>query len=204
MLSLLKYLSVGLFFLCAFLNAKSTRAGVFNTPHFVEPGKNAVGVEPEYTLTNGGGLAANLRYQHGISDLTNATFIVGGGSGVRQFRIGFNLAFDFYPDDESQPGIGFAVQPVYYRYKGNFGQLDLNIIPYMHKTFYNQEGDSVEPFVALPWGFEFRERVYDFAATLALGAHFKKKGSQVVFVTEVGAKLKASETYVSGGIILYP
>ena len=190
--------------LSVFLLSFQAVAGVFNIPHFVDPDKNAVGVEPEYTLTNGGGLAANLKYQHGISDLTNATLILGGGAGVRQFRFGGNLAFDFYPDDETQPGIGLAVQALYYRYEHNKGQLDFLIIPYLHKTFYNAEGDSVEPYAALPMGYEFRERIYEFGATLALGAHLKKKSTNYSLVVEIGAKLINSETYASGGIILYP
>src|SRR4051812_30956228 len=78
-------------------------AGVFDMPQFVAPGEFAIGLEPEITLSDGAGLATNLRYTHGVSDLSNASAIIGTGGGLRQFRVGGNYTFDFFPDIEKQP-----------------------------------------------------------------------------------------------------
>src|SRR5579885_2845546 len=132
-------------------------AGVFNTPQFVQPGEFALGFEPELTFTNGGGLAGNVRYTQGLSDLNNLNVIIGTGGGPRRFRVGGNVTFDFFPDIDKQPGIGLAVQGLYYRLHINdvdSGQFELTGIPYIHKAFLSN-GYEIQPYFALPFGMSF-------------------------------------------------
>lgn len=182
----------------------SVQAGVFNIPRFVEPGKNAVGLEPEVTLTNGGGAAANIRYTQGVTDLNNFHAILGMGTGQRKFRIGGAVTFDFFPDVDDQPGIGIATQAIYYRYKGDFGQLELAAVPYAHKVFYNGEGNQIEPFLAVPVGPAFNSGKYQWQTQVVLGALFHKDNSALHFVGEVGVNVNKTESYVSGGILYQP
>lgn len=195
-----KLLTIASLALLALILTEPATAGVFNLPKFINPGESALGIEPEVTFTNDGGVAANLRYQYGLTDLNNVTAILGSGTGVRRFRVGGAFTFDFFPDIDKQPGIGIATQGIYYRYKG-FGQFDLTLIPYVHKAFYNGEGNQVEPYFALPFGPEFRSGNYTWAAQTVLGAMFRTKDSPMNFLGEVGVSVNKAETYISGGIM---
>ncbi len=176
-------------------------AGVFALPRFVPQGEHAVGFEPELTLTNGAGLGANLKYTYGATELNNLTAIVGTGGGPRQFRVGSSFSFDFFPDLDSQPGIGVAVQGLYYRLKVN-GQFEATLIPYVHKTFVNQENE-VEPYLSVPFGMGFASGTYKMISNFVIGAIFKNS-ERLRYVTEVGVAINNAETYVSGGVIFYP
>jgi len=181
-----------------------SQAGVFNLPHFVEPGKNAVGFEPEVVLTNGGGLAANVRYTQGVTELNNFHAILGTGTGQRKFRIGGALTFDFFPDVDDQPGIGIATQAIYYRYKAGFGQLEVTAIPYLHKAFSNGQGNQVEPFLAVPIGPAFVSSKYHWQTQVVLGAFFRQDNAHIQYVGEVGVNVNKTESYISGGILYQP
>ncbi|MDR3608322.1 MAG: hypothetical protein P4M08_13205 [Oligoflexia bacterium] len=176
-------------------------ATVFNIPEFVPEGKSAFGLEPVLTLSDGAGIGVNARYTQGLSDLIDASLILGTGSGPRRFRVGGNLVFDFVPDVQNQPGIGIAVQPIYYRLP-NAGMLEVTGIPYIHKAF-NTGGATVDPFVAFPIGFDFSDGNYNVTSTLALGANFKET-EHVTYTLEVGVEMNHSESYISGGVTYYP
>ena len=176
-------------------------AGVFSTPHFVAPGEYSLGVEPEVTLTSGAGLAANLRYTHGVSDFGNATAIIGSGGGPRRFRLGGNLTFDLFPDIEGQPGIGVAGQALYVRLP-HAGKMEFTAIPYIHKTFVFQSSE-VEPFFAFPFGASLSESNYEAISAVAVGALFKNS-ENFRFVIELGIAVNHTESYVSGGFVYYP
>lgn len=178
-------------------------AGVFNIPRFINKGENSIGIEPEVTFTNDGGVAGNVKYQHGVTDLNNVIGTLGYGGGVRKFRLGAAFTFDAIPDIDRQPGMGIALQGIYYRYR-HFGQFDLTLVPYIHKTFYNGAGQEIEPFVAVPVGPEMRSREYNWAATAVLGAMFREKDASYAFVGEVGVSINKAETYASAGVIFYP
>ena len=178
-----------------------TQAGVFGIPHFVAPGKSALGVEPELTLSDGAGIGANLKYTYGMSDLNNVTAIIGTGSGPRRFRVGGSMTFDFFPDVEGQPGIGLATQGVYYNLKEH-GQFELTAVPYIHKSFMNDGKDPVEPFLAFPFGLAFASGVYKATTNIAVGAIFKAS-EKINYVTEVGVAINNAESYVSGGFLYY-
>jgi hypothetical protein len=185
------------------VSISSAQAGVFNLPYFLQPGENALGLEPEVTFTNDGGVGGNLKYQHGITDFSNATAILGSGTGIKKFRAGASLTFDFIPDLEQQPGIGIALTGIYYKYR-SFGQMDVTTAPYVHKAFYNGDGNQIDPFFSFPIGPEFRSGNYNWAATVVVGAKFKQKDMKFHFVGEVGVSVNKAETYVSGGVIFYP
>lgn len=182
--------------------SKPAHAGVFNIPHFVAPGEFAVGLEPELTLSNGAGFATNLKYTQGITELMNGQFIIGTGGGPRQFRVGGNLAFDFFPDIEGQPGLGFATQALYYRLKGNVGQLDVTAIPYIHKSFKTGSGMEFDPFFSVPFGLGLTDGRYKTISTAVLGSSFK--GSEHFrYSIELGVSINNAETYFSGGVTYY-
>lgn len=182
----------------------SAQAGVFNMARFVDNGKNAFGFEPEATLTNGGGLAANLRYSQGVSDINNAFGLVGTGTNVRNFRIGAGMTFDLIPDVESQPGLGFGLQGIYYRYKSRGGVLETSVVPYVHKMFSNGKGETLEPFFALPFGPAFHSGDYYWQTQVALGVIYHKNESPLRFIGEIDVDVNKSETVISGGILYQP
>ena len=179
----------------------SCQADVFNMPHFVESGQFALGLEPILTLTNGAGVGVKARYTQGINDLMNGTFLLGTGSGPRRFRVGGNLTFDFFPDVEGQPGIGLGVQSIYYRLP-NAGQLELQGVPYIHKSFALDSGNQVEPYFAFPFGFGFSEGNYKVVTNVTVGALFKRS-EHISYDFELGVNVNNSDSYFAGGIIYY-
>jgi hypothetical protein len=177
------------------------QAGVFNIPHFVEPGNFALGLEPELFLTPSAGLGANLKYTQGLNDLMNFQGIVGAGGGPRHFRIGGNITWDFVPDIEGQPGIGLATQALYYRIP-DAGRLELTGIPYIHKNFPQGEGEGVDPYFAFPIGFAFTDGEYQAISTAVVGVLWKKS-EHLSYTTELGVNINRAATYFSGGITFY-
>ena len=183
------------------LEANPSYAGVFSVYHFVAPGKSAAALEPEVTLSNGAGVAANLKYTYGLNELSNVQAILGTGSGPRRFRIGGNMNFDFFPDVQGQPGMGIAAQALYYRLENN-GQLELTGIPYIHKAYPMADGHGIEPFAALPAGIGFSDGTYRGLWQFVVGGMFKMTES-FSYVVELGVDISNTESYVSGGIIYY-
>jgi len=198
--------------------ASTAHAGVFDTPHFAEPGQWSLGIEPELILSNGAGLAANARFQYGLTDLNTANFILGTGGGPRRFRVGGNLTFDFFPDIDDQPGIGVATQAIFYRTPSG-SLLELTAIPYIHKTFFigggkkTAKGDrsgkdssgetkvqAVDPFFAMPIGWTFADSKYTSVVTAVVGSSFRMT-ENMRYIFEFGISVNNAETYVSGGFV---
>jgi hypothetical protein len=185
--------------------SRSAQAGVFNIPHFVTPGEFAVGIEPELTLSSdvgsGAGLGVNAKFTAGVSELSNLTGIIGTGGGPRKFRVGGNYTFDFFPDIAGQPGIGIALQGLYYRVPDR-GQLELTGIPYVHKTFVTGEKNEFEPFVAVPVGAAFSQGEYHAISSVVVGGIFKNT-ENFRYIMEFGIAVNRADTYLSGGIVYY-
>jgi hypothetical protein len=178
-------------------------AGLFNIPRFVTPKDFAIGLEPEITLTSGGGVGVNFRYIHGVTDLINATAILGTASGARSFRVGANAIFDVFPDIQGQPGIGVATQAMYYRIEPR-GQMELSAIPYVHKSFALKTGDELEPFLGVPFGLVLSNGRYGYLSSLSVGTMFKYQGTaKFRYIVEVAAGLNNTDTSISGGLIYY-
>jgi hypothetical protein len=177
------------------------QAGVFNIPHFVEPGNFALGLEPELFLSPSAGLGINAKYTQGLNDLMNFQGILGTGGGPRRFRVGGNLTWDFVPDVEGQPGIGLATQALYYRIP-DAGRLELTGIPYIHKNFPQAEGEGIDPYFAFPIGFAFTDGEYQTISTAVVGVLWKKS-EHLSYSTEMGININHAATYFSGGIIFY-
>jgi hypothetical protein len=202
---------------CLFETLVGTQAsaGIFNTVHFVDPGKIAIGVEPEFTLSDGAGLGFNGKFTEGVSDLLNIAEIVGTGGGPRQFRIGFDADFDFFPDVDRQPGIGLLMRTIYYRIPDsligiddneNTGRLELTAVPYLHKAFAKGSGDAketVDPFIAVPVGLAFTSGHYHGTSQLVIGSLFQSN-EKIAYSMELGINMNNTETYISGGITVYP
>lgn len=182
------------------VSVPQAKAGVFAIPHFVQAGSFSVGVEPELTLTDGAGVAANFKYTQGLNDLMNVTGIIGSGGGPRKFRIGAAGTFDFFPDLEGQPGMGVAVQGLYVD-KRNYGQFEMTGIPYIHKSL-TTAGNELEPFLAIPFGLEFHSATYTSISQVVLGSMFKPS-EKIRFIMELGIAINRSDTYVSGGVTYY-
>jgi len=174
--------------------------GTFSTPRFVQAGSWAAGAEPVVNLTGGTGVGANLRFTYGLNELNNVTAIVGGSTGGRGFRAGGNYTFDFFPDLEGQPGIGLALQSIYY-FQGGTGLLDILGIPYVHKTFKSGKAEF-EPYLGIPLGIALSAGSYVFTAAANVGA-IVKGTENFRFILELGVALANTDTYISGGAVYY-
>ena len=186
------------------------QADVMNYTRFVAPGKFALGVEPQLTLTSGAGLGVSARYTQGINDLMNASLNLGNGSGPRQARIGGAVTFDFFPDLDKQPGIGLTVQTDYVRAPvidrpadstAVASQVELLLIPYIHKGVTWQQNE-VDPFFALPLGLVFQDGLYRTKSTFVIGALFKIT-DPIRTSVEAGLGATHSDSYLSGGLTYY-
>lgn len=182
----------------------SAHAGVFNTSRFTMPGSFSIGLEPEVHLTSesgGAGVGANLRYTHGINELVNVQGVLGTGNGPKKFRVGGGLVFDFFPDVETQPGIGLATQMTYLRDGENRGRLEAAAVPYIHKTFRSGTSE-VDPFLSVPLGFALVDGTNNYVPTVAVAIGSVFKGSQNVnYIVELGLAVANTSSYVSGGIV---
>lgn len=183
------------------LSALQARAGVFDIPHFLEPGSFGVGVEPELNMTPSAGLGFNAKFHQGVSPWMNVQGILGTGGGPKRFRIGANASFDVFPDVDKQPGMGIAAQALYVSLPDT-GSLETTAIPYIHKSFPNGGGTAIDPFFSLPIGFDFSGGQYQTIVTAVVGAMFKKN-ENLSFSGEFGIDIDHANTYVSGGVIFY-
>jgi hypothetical protein len=118
------------------------------------------------------------------------------------------MTFDFFPDLDKQPGIGIAVQGLYYRVTASGltagasrGQVELTGIPYIHKTFVSK-GAEINPFLAVPIGMSFSDGNYQALATAVIGTMFKNS-EKFRYSIELGIAINNSDTYFSGGVTYY-
>ncbi len=190
--------------------SSQVHAGVFGIPHFVPSGDLSLGLEPEFTLSSGAGVGLNLKVTQGLSDLVNVTGVIGTGSGPRRFRFGGDIAFDFFPDAEGQPGIGLALQGMYYRLKDS-SQVEITTVPYVHKAFLlanrsqkeeKEEKMEFEPFIAIPFGIGISGGTNPALSSVVLGSLFKSS-EKLRFVLEFGIAINNTESYIAGGLIYY-
>ncbi len=175
-------------------------AGVFNTSRFVEPSRFSIGLEPSILLASGSGLGATLRMTYGLNDLINFQGYLGQGNGAQQFRTGAGLVFDFFPDDESQPGIGIATNlqlvQVTDATRGEF-----IATPYIHKAFFGEKSE-IDPFFAIPFGMRVEDGESNWITSIALGAVIKTS-EQIHWVVELGVAVNRTSSYFSGGFVYY-
>jgi hypothetical protein len=207
-------------FLLSFLFAGSrpARAGMvplMNLVRFSEPGSYSLGFDAEAQLSEGSGVGGNLRLNHGLSELSNLNAFFGTGSGGRSVRFGGNLSFDFFPDVDAQPGIGVALQVSYARIRplderglisaaSKQGRLDIGAIPYVHKAFGLPGGESIDPYLAIPFGLFFSDGRYVGTSALTVGALFSGPGGsngRIFYNLEMGIGLNRSATTLSGGLM---
>jgi hypothetical protein len=179
--------------------SRSAQAGVFNLPQFVEFQSWAVGMEPEVTLTSGGGFATNFKFTYGITPLNNIQAIVGFGSGARGFRVGGAYTFDFIPDLEGQIGFGVYLQGVYYKLRGAVSSTEVTLTPYIHNAFETSSGTSFDPYIALPVGIDFILGTYNTIAQLVLGSYFPTS-QHFGFNAELGLNLNQTDSYIAVGV----
>jgi len=157
-------------------------------------------MEPEFILTGGAGIGANMRFTYGMTDLNNASLILGTGSGPRRFRVGGTFSFDVFPDIEGQPGIGIALQPLYQRLRVG-SQVELTAVPYIHKEL--QSGTSqFEPYFSIPFGMTFDSGNYRAQTSLVVGSLFKAS-EDVRYMLELGVAINNTESYFAGGVVYY-
>jgi hypothetical protein len=196
---------IALFGFLLLSSARPAQAGVFNLSRFVEPSRWALGLEPGVQLTQGAGVAVEGKFTFGLSELSNVQAFLGTGGGGRRFRVGGAMTFDFFPDIDSQPGIGVAVQGAYVRRsvdQGEVGGLDVLIIPYLHKAFRVGSASEFEPFVALPFGSSFQSGTYQGLWSLSAGSHFKAS-ENIRTTLEVTIAIRNTESAISGGLTYY-
>ncbi|MGE0616711.1 MAG: hypothetical protein AB7P04_13840 [Bacteriovoracia bacterium] len=175
-------------------------AGFHSTASFVPPGAFSLGFEPELVLTQPASMGFNLKYTHGISDITNLGLIIGSGGGDRGFRLGGQGIFDFFPDTESQPGLGMAVQGTYIR-GVNSGRFETFFQPYFHKSFHGKGGTEYDPFVAVPFGFGLGgDGDYSGMASLVLGSAIRLSDT-VKATVELGVAINRTQSYFSTGVV---
>jgi hypothetical protein len=158
-----------------------------------------VGLEPEATLTSGGGFATNFKFTYGITPLSNFQATVGFGSGARGFRIGGAYSFDFIPDLDGQIGFGIYLQGLYYKLRSSISSTEVTITPYIHNRFESSSGTDFDPYLALPVGMAFISSNYETIVQLVVGSYWPM--SQHIGVNlEVGLNLKDTDSYMAGGI----
>lgn len=174
-------------------------AGVFNIPQFVEHESWAFGLEPETTLTGGGGFATNFKFTYGITPLSNLQIGAGFGGGARGFRAGGAYTFDFIPDLDGQIGFGVAFQGYYYKLRSNLAQTEFTAVPYLHNGYNTEAGTHFAPYVALPIGIAFLDGTYRSIMQLALGSYFNTS-EHFAINAELGLNLSNTDSYLGFGV----
>lgn len=195
-----KVLSLALLGFVVLGSPSAHAVGLFNTVRFLEQGHHLAGLEPELQMSDGSGAGMNIRYGYGLSDLSNVNLVLGSSGASRGFRMGGNATFDFFPDTSGQPGIGIAVQGMYYNLPVS-GVVELQVIPYLHKTF-DIQGDEIEPFLGIPLGFMFSDGKYSGSNAVHVGTLFKPF-ERFRFVAELALGISDAPSTFSGGVIYY-
>lgn len=176
----------------------SAGAGVFQTPHFLMKGKSSLGVEPDLYFDPEPTLGMNVRYQRGVNDTNNFFALLGVGNSPRMFRLGAGVTFDLFPDHDTQPGVGLALQGEVIQLP-LFGQYNLSVIPYIHKNLKQFHAPELEPFLALPVGLALLSNgTYQNILVLAMGSRFQHNEA-ISSVLELGIGIFGTSTSVSGG-----
>ncbi len=181
--------------------ASLANAGVFTIPQFVEHHSWAFGFEPEATLETAGGgsgVAMNTKFTYGITPLSNLQVGIGPGSGEKTFRVGGAYSFDIIPDLPGQVGAGLAAQSYFFSMRNGGGRTEIQAFPYVHKMFHTSRA-SVDPYLALPYGFSFGSGGSVPVWQLAMGTYLKTS-EHFGWNTELGLNLKNSDTYFAFGI----
>ncbi len=193
-----------LFLILALFPASESYAGVFDLPSFLDPGKFSVGLEPEIALTNGVGLAGNLKPRYGVNDFLNIELNTGVGLGDRRFRVGGTLDFEWFPDLAGwQPGVATPLT-ISYLNIDHKDELQFLATPLIYKSFQGGEGVTFTPFLGFPIGWAARESQLRGVAQLAVGSMFQGANMQnLQFVAEMGINIYKSYTYLSGGMVYY-
>ncbi len=210
---MMRNLLLALYAIGAVVHSPLAHAGVFTTIQYLEPGQYSLGLEPEFVLSNGAGLGANVRLSTGWNELSNAAVFVGTGGGPRRFRIGAVTTYDFFPDVDGQPGIGLGLQGMWSRVSVRSagtgvttggdtetqGRFDLSAMPYLHNRFANPGGD-VEPYLAIPVGFSLRDGRFQASTAVAIGSFFHMS-RQIQYSLELNVGGGNAETILSGGMV---
>ena len=180
-----------------------SQAGIFFLPHYIPEGQRAVGIEPQWLLSQGASLGVQFRYGQGVSELINVSALIGTGSDPNRFRAGGAATFDFYPNEGDQPGLGLALQGVYTDTTRG-GMWSFSGTPYLHQTFAMQNMIPIEPFLALP----LEQQIFtsktssQLQASFIVGSFFHY-GEHWSSVLELGIGITQVMTVFSGGLIYY-
>src|SRR5690606_20931708 len=120
--------------------------------------------------------------------------------GLRKFRVGGGLTFDFFPNTSEQPGVGIATEALYQRIGTagtTLGRFDITAAPYVTKAFNSNVG-VFTPYLAFPFGIGFRSGGSDGLATLALGTLFRHGSNQnLSYIAELDIDISNSFTTIS-------
>lgn len=184
------------------LISHSVFAGVFTTPHYLSPGSVGIGIEPQVTFNRNSGIGGMVRGTLGLTELSNLSIMIGAGGSLQKITTGANLSFDVFPDTDYQPGIGMALQGLYYKVSdvSDDSGIQVSTIPYIRKSFKTEAG-MFEPFLSYPIGLQLSNGYYDVRSQLVLGT-LLKVSSGIGYVLECGIGTRHAEAYLSGGITL--
>ena len=142
-------------------------------------------------------------YSRGFSELLKAGAVIGTGTGTRGLRFGGRFTLDVFPDLAGQPGLGLGGQVLYSNYQ-NGTRIEATVIPFLHKAFQMRDsGYEFSPYVAFPIGVasgpgDESNSLLQFS----VGSLFRKV-DWISFIVEIGISVHNSETYLSGGVVLY-
>jgi len=187
----------------ALLLTPKSWAGVFFLPHYITENQRALGIQPQWLLSQGATLGVELRYGQGVSELVNLGALIGTESGQSPFKVGGSATFDFYPNTAEQPGLGLAIQGIFTKTKTE-GMWSLSAAPYFHKTLAIPGMIPVEPFIALP----LEQRIFNskstspFQMSFIVGTFFHY-GEHWSSVLELGIGITQVMAIFSGGLIYY-
>ncbi len=180
-----------------------SNAGVFNLPSFIEEGHWSFGLEPEVVISRPTGVGINFKPRYGVNDFLNWQGIFGTGTGYYKFRTGITADFEWFPDNEDQPGIATPVTLLYYRVE-EAKLLNLFAQPMVYKTF-NGEAGAYTPFVAFPLGWKFMDAKAEYFIHIALGTVFHHPDTpHWQFTLEAAFNIQNSFSSISGGITYNP
>jgi len=182
--------------------ATQAHAGIFNLTEFVDQGNWSLGLEPEVELTDTAGIAGMVKYTYGLSELSDLQVGIGTGTGTDRFRVSSAFTFDIIPDMKNQVGFGIAVQGEFLNNLNLGDALQLQGIPYVHKSFTIKGTSTADPFIALPIGMQFYDGQYSTIASLNVGSMFRPS-ENIAYTLELGFNLKGEETTISGGFTYY-
>ena len=186
-------------FLAVFFLPEISRASVFDAADFLAHRNAAVSALGELILTNPTSEGVEIHGRYGLSRDWNVGAMLGAGSANKQFRLGAEAVYNFFPDTREQMGFSLIGSVIFLDRHSKMG-LQLRLGPMAHRKYVLFDDLPAEAYLALPFYYETRGTGSSFGSQFVLGSLLEFTRDHHWYVDgEVAARITKAESYLLVG-----